>query len=172
MNFAQFITQDWDANKGNGKGKIFMLLFRVANFCATNRLYKYLGFLYIIFYKVFIQWLFTLEIPWNVTLGKDTALYHGQALILNKDVVIGHNCTIRHCTTIGTKQKADGSFSAAPTIGNYVNIGNNVCIIGDVTIGDHAVIGSGSVVVKDVAAYTVVAGNPAVVRGATRTDQS
>jgi putative colanic acid biosynthesis acetyltransferase WcaB len=170
MNFAQFIIQDWDANKGNIKGKVFMLLFRIANFCAIKSFYKYLGFIYIIIYKVVVQWLFTLEIPWNITLGKATAIYHGQALIMNKGVKIGDHCTIRHCTTIGTKQKADGSCSAAPIIGNHVNIGNNVCIIGDIKIGDHAVIGSGSVVVKDVAPYSIVAGNPAVVKGTTQAD--
>ena len=44
-----------------------------------------------------------------------------------------------------------------------VIIGPNVCIIGDITIGKGAVIGDGAVVVKDVAPYTVVAGNPAMV---------
>lgn len=165
MNFFQFIIQDWEANKGNGKGRIFMFLFRIANFCATHRLYPYLGFIYIIFYKVIIQWLFTLEVPWNITAGKNMAIYHGQALIINKDVVIGNNCTLRHCTTIGTKQKADGTVSPAPVIGNYVDIGNNVCIIGGIHIADHVKIGSGSVVVKNVAANCIVAGNPAMVKG-------
>jgi putative colanic acid biosynthesis acetyltransferase WcaB len=167
MNFFQFIAQDWNANKSNGKGRIFMLLFRVANFCSTRSVYVYLGFLYIMLYKVFIQWVFTLEIPWNITAGKGLAIYHGQALIINKDVTIGDNCTLRHCTTIGTKQRADGSVSASPILGNHVNVGNNVCIIGGIKIGDYVTIGSGSVVVKDVAPYSIVAGNPAVVKGNT-----
>ncbi|MBD1394644.1 serine acetyltransferase [Mucilaginibacter glaciei] len=165
MSFIKFILQDWQSNRGNVKGRVFMLLFRIANFCSTRRMYFYLGCLYIIFYKIFIQWLFTLEVPWNITAGKGLVIFHGQALIINKDVVIGRNCTIRHCTTIGTKQKSDGSVTHAPVIGNNVDVGNNVCIIGPIHIGDNVKIGSGSVVVKDIAADCIVAGNPAIVKG-------
>ncbi len=47
------------------------------------------------------------------------------------------------------------------TIGNDVWIGARVVIIGGVTIGDGAIVGAGSIVTKDVAPYSVVAGNPA-----------
>lgn len=46
-------------------------------------------------------------------------------------------------------------------IGNDVWIGAGVTVLAGVTIGDGAIIGAGSVVVKDVAPYSVVAGNPA-----------
>ncbi len=46
-------------------------------------------------------------------------------------------------------------------IGNDVWIGGNTVILNGVTIGDRAIIGAGSVVTRDVAADTVVAGNPA-----------
>lgn len=48
-------------------------------------------------------------------------------------------------------------------IGKNVWIGDGARILGGVTIGDGAVIGANSVVTKDVPAYTVVAGNPAVI---------
>ena len=48
-------------------------------------------------------------------------------------------------------------------IGNGVWIGDNSIILAGVTVGDGAVIGAGSVVTGSVAAYTVVAGNPAKV---------
>lgn len=47
------------------------------------------------------------------------------------------------------------------TIGNNVWIGGKAIICPGVTIGDNSVIGAGSVVVKDVPANVVVAGNPA-----------
>ncbi len=46
---------------------------------------------------------------------------------------------------------------------NDVWIGMNCIILKGVTIGEGAVIGAGSVVTKDVPAWTVVAGNPAVI---------
>lgn len=48
-------------------------------------------------------------------------------------------------------------------IEDNVTIGPNVCIIGDITIGHDSIIGAGAVVIKDVPAYSVVAGNPAKV---------
>lgn len=48
-------------------------------------------------------------------------------------------------------------------IGDNVFIGNNVKILKGVHIGDYAVIANGAVVTKDVAAKTIVAGNPAEV---------
>lgn len=46
-------------------------------------------------------------------------------------------------------------------IGNDVWIGTRVMLMGNVSIGDGAIIGAGSVVTKDVPPYAVVAGNPA-----------
>lgn len=42
-------------------------------------------------------------------------------------------------------------------------IGMNVIILKGVTVGEGAIVGAGSVVTKDVPAWTVVAGNPAIV---------
>lgn len=47
------------------------------------------------------------------------------------------------------------------TIGNRVWLGNNVCVLPGVTIGDGAVVGANSVVTCDVPAFSVVAGIPA-----------
>jgi len=47
------------------------------------------------------------------------------------------------------------------TIGDGCFIGTNACILPGVTIGKHTVIGSGSVVTKDVPDYHIAAGNPA-----------
>lgn len=47
------------------------------------------------------------------------------------------------------------------TIGQDVWIGANAIVVAGVNIGDGAVIGAGSIVTKDVAAFSIVAGNPA-----------
>lgn len=46
-------------------------------------------------------------------------------------------------------------------IGNDVWIGHNATIMAGVTIGDGAIIGANSTVIKDVAPYSIVGGNPA-----------
>ncbi len=46
-------------------------------------------------------------------------------------------------------------------VGDDVWIGSHVVVVDGVTIGDHCVIGAGAVVTKDLAAWTVAAGNPA-----------
>jgi len=57
-------------------------------------------------------------------------------------------------------------------IGNNVWIGGNSVICAGVTIGDCCVIGAGSVVTKDIPAWTIAAGNPAkVIRKITEEDR-
>jgi len=46
-------------------------------------------------------------------------------------------------------------------IGNNVWIGDNVVILAGVNIGDGSIIGAGSIVTKDIAPFTINAGNPA-----------
>ena len=59
------------------------------------------------------------------------------------------------------------------TIGKNVWIGGNVVICPGVTIGDNSVIGAGSVVTKDIPAWTVAAGNPCrVIRKITEADRN
>ncbi len=48
------------------------------------------------------------------------------------------------------------------TIGNDVWIGYNATIMAGVTIGDGAIIATNSTVIKDVAPYSIVGGNPAI----------
>jgi putative colanic acid biosynthesis acetyltransferase WcaB len=162
MNFFEFIFQDWKANKTSSKGRVIMLLFRIANFCATRKIYAYIGIPYRIFYKILVEWIFCIEIPWNAKIGRGLRIYHGQGLVLNNQVVIGNYCTLRHCTTIGNKQLSSGAISRSPVLGHHVEVGSNACIIGDIEIGDHVTIGCGSIVVKSMPANAVVVGNPGV----------
>lgn len=74
---------------------------------------------------------------------------------------VGKGCIFRHLTTLGVKSK--NRHSERPWIGNNVDFGVNVTCIGNVHVGDNAIIAAGSVVVKDVPANAIVAGNPAKV---------
>ena len=83
--------------------------------------------------------------------------YHPLSTIINAKE-IGANFQFRNTLTIGNKFNNN---KLVPTIGDNVNVGANVVIIGDIVIGNNVIIGAGSVVVKDVPSNSVVAGNPA-----------
>jgi len=83
---------------------------------------------------------------------------HPYATILNAKK-IGKNFSFRQCTTLGNKR--DGENTNGPIIGDNVNLGANVCIIGDIKIGNNVIVGAGAVVVKDVPDNVIIAGNPA-----------
>lgn len=57
-------------------------------------------------------------------------------------------------------------------IGNDVWIGSHAIILSGVNIGDGAVIGAGAVIAKDIPAYAIACGNPAVIVGYRFNDQS
>lgn len=156
------IFQDWSANRKNAKARIVLLAFRMASlFNNVDRPLRYIGYPYLIFYRVFFEWILGIELPWKLSAGPGLRLFHGQALVVNDRVIIGRNCILRHATTIGVGKTSDNFDGAAPVIGDNVDIGSNVVIVGGVHIGNNAVIGAGTVVVKDVPAGAVVVGNPA-----------
>jgi acetyltransferase-like isoleucine patch superfamily enzyme len=62
---------------------------------------------------------------------------------------------------LGYRMEKGNVKSAIITIEPYVWINFNVTILKGVTIGKGAVVAAGSIVTKDVAPFTLVAGNPA-----------
>ena len=156
------LFQDWDANWDNPKGRIIMVLFRLASALKHgSRLWLPLTVIYGTFYRVIVEWFLGVELPWKTRVGSGLRLDHGQGLVVNDQTVIGKNCHLRHATTIGNKLKPDGSYSGSPVIGDSVDIGAHVVVLGELKIGDRAVIGAGSVVTKDVPAGATVVGVPA-----------
>ena len=81
-------------------------------------------------------------------------------------ITIGDNVVFAPCVTLlahdaSTVPLLGHAKIGLIRIGNNVFIGRNAIIMPDVTIGDGAIIGAGSVVTKDVSPNMIVAGNPA-----------
>jgi len=103
------------------------------------------------------------DIPINCKLGGGVIIPHPNGIVIHSDANIGVNCLIHQQVTIGVNR----SSNVPPVINGHVDIGAGAKIIGNITIGEHALIGANAVVVKDVEAYSIVAGVPAKVIGCT-----
>ncbi|WP_162602413.1 sugar O-acetyltransferase [Nocardioides daejeonensis] len=85
------------------------------------------------------------------------------AITVGDDTLIGPHVQLLTPThPLDPEVRRSGLESAHPiTIGENVWIGGNATVLPGVTIGDHAVVGAGAVVTRDIPARTVVAGTPA-----------
>lgn len=102
--------------------------------------------------------MFNSSVPSSCVLGGGTKFaYGGIAVVIHARAVIGKNCIIGQCVTIGGRSK----HYAVPIIGDNVYIGAGAKILGPVKVGDNSVIGAGAVVLNDVPENSVVVGVPA-----------
>lgn len=89
-------------------------------------------------------------------IGGGLIIQHGFSTMISAET-IGENCWINQQVTIGYK----GGHDRPPRIGNNVVITCGAKVLGDICIGDGAVIGANAVVVHDVEAGAVMVGIPA-----------
>lgn len=88
--------------------------------------------------KFIIFLLYNSSIPYECHIGKGTKLgYSGIAVVIHKKAIIGENCMIAQCVTIGGQ---GGGKEGVPKIGNNVYIGAGAKVLGDIKIGDNVII--------------------------------
>jgi acetyltransferase-like isoleucine patch superfamily enzyme len=115
-----------------------------------------------------------LTIGKNLYIGRDSlietnCIIGDNVIIANKVGIVGkydHNyqqvgVPIRLSSQIRDKDYNWKGIGVVTKIGNDVWIGYGAIVLGGVTIGDGAIIAAGSVVTKDVDAYSIYGGNPA-----------
>jgi serine O-acetyltransferase len=88
---------------------------------------------------------------------------HPNGIVIGERVKIGKHCIIYHQVTLGGKVIGDSQVGNYPQIGDDVVIFAGAKLIGNIKIGNHSIVGANSVVSKDVPAYSVVAGIPAII---------
>lgn len=104
--------------------------------------------------------------PKSLIVGKFSHINRGCFLDARGGLIIGNNVSISHnVSLVSASHDMNSRFfdyiSAPIVINDNVWIGLNAIILKGVTIGEGAVVAAGSVVSKDVDAFTVVAGIPA-----------
>ncbi|HEX7812610.1 MAG TPA: serine O-acetyltransferase [Burkholderiales bacterium] len=105
------------------------------------------------------RWLTGIEIHPGATIGRRFFIDHGMGVVIGETALIGDDCTLYHGVTLGGTSWNKGKRH--PTLGRGVVVGAGAKILGPVTIGDGAKVGSNAVVVKDVPARATAVGIPA-----------
>ena len=88
---------------------------------------------------------------------------HGTGIVIGETAVVGKNCSFLHGVTLGSTGKDKGDRH--PKLGDDVLVGCNATILGNISIGDSAKIGSGSIVLKSIKHCATAVGNPARIVG-------
>ena len=116
----------------------------------------------------------------HIEAGKNLFVNYNCTIIDVAKVTIGDNCQLAPNVAIYTAghpvhpatRNSLYEYGKAVTIGDNVWIGGNSVICPGVTIASNTVIGAGSVVTRDIPAWSVAAGNPCrVIRAITEEDR-
>ncbi len=100
-----------------------------------------------------------IEIHPGATIGRRFFIDHGMGVVIGETAIIGDDVTIYHGVTLGGTSWTKGRRH--PTLENGVVIGAGAKVLGPITVGAGARVGSDAVVVKDVPARATAVGNPA-----------
>jgi len=100
-----------------------------------------------------------IEIHPGATIGRRFFIDHGMGVVIGETAVIGDDVTMYHGVTLGGTSWNKGKRH--PTLGDRVVIGAGAQVLGPITVGAGAKVGSNAVVVKDVPPETTAVGNPA-----------
>ena len=107
-----------------------------------------------------VEWTCGITLPYTVKLGRRVRIWHHSGMILHA-AAIGDDVHLRQNTTFGIARR-DKLFEL-PTIGDRVDLGCGVVILGNVNIGPDSVIGANAVVLTDIPPRSVAVGIPAKV---------
>ena len=100
-----------------------------------------------------------IEIHPGAIIGHRFFIDHGMGVVIGETAIIGDDCTIYHGVTLGGTSWKQGKRH--PTLEDKVVIGAGAKILGPITIGSGAKIGSNAVVVKDIPKNATAVGIPA-----------
>ena len=111
------------------------------------------------------------EIQKNARVGKNCKIsshsFICEGVTIEDGVFVGHNVTFINdkfprATNQAGGLKTEADWKVGPTlVKKGASIGSGATILGNLVIGENAIVGAGSTVTSDVPPYSIVAGNPA-----------
>ena len=107
----------------------------------------------------FARWFTGIEIHPGAMIGRRVFIDHGMGVVVGETAIIGDDCTLYHGVTLGGTSWNKGKRH--PTLEAGVIVGAGAKILGPITLGAGAKVGSNAVVVKDVPAGATAIGIPA-----------
>jgi len=106
----------------------------------------------------FTRFITGIEIHPGATIGRRVFIDHGMGVVIGETAVIGDDCTLYHGVTLGGTSWQPGKRH--PTLEDNVVIGAGAKVLGPITLGSGARVGSNAVVVRDVPPGATVVGVP------------
>jgi serine O-acetyltransferase len=110
-----------------------------------------------------MRWFTGIEIHPGASIGQRFFIDHGMGVVIGETAEIGDDCTIYHGVTLGGTSWKKGKRH--PMLGNDVVVGAGAKVLGPISVGEGARIGSNAVVVKEVPAGCTVVGVPGRIVG-------
>ncbi len=99
-----------------------------------------------------------IEIHPGATIGRRVFIDHGMGVVIGETAVVGDDCLIYQGVTLGGTSLAHGKRH--PTLEPHVVVGAGAKVLGDIRLGAHTRVGSGSVVIKSTPPHSTVVGIP------------
>ncbi len=106
----------------------------------------------------FSRWMTGIEIHPGATIGRRFFIDHGMGVVIGETAEVGDDVTLYHGVTLGGTTWQKGKRH--PTLGDGVVVGAGAKVLGPITIGANARVGSNAVVNKDVPEGATVVGIP------------
>lgn len=103
-----------------------------------------------------IRYVYGMEIHWKAEIDSGTVIENGLGLVISKAAKIGPGCVLCQHVTLGVRRDPVTKESGAPTLERNVYVGPGATLLGPITIGAHAKIAAGCVVIASVPPYAIV----------------
>ena len=103
------------------------------------------------------RFLSAFEIYYSAEIGEGLKINHGMGMVIGARAKVGKNALFHHNVTLGDHK------GGRPTLLDQVTMYPGSMALGNITIGNHVIVGANSVCLSDIPDGKTVAGSPALI---------